>query len=436
MQIDATTIQDLGIFSQSEENSVFEFFNHTRTVSGKHRLYQNLSTPLNTIEAIEGISSTIRLFEQEQLSETISNGTIMVVEQFMEARVDTIPYKASFLNALTYKIFNNHDYRLAKYAVEHYRTFFKGLLEITTLFQGPDLPKPLAQIIQQINSILQNPDIQSFLEKDLNKNPGLSETLSLAHTIRYRIKRKISELVAAYAQIDAWSTIARIALLNKFVYPQWTSSDTPEITTENLYHLILKNPVPYTFSLHQKKNFMFLTSANMAGKSTFIKTVGIAVYLAHCGFPIPAQSMKLTPMDGLLTNINITDNLSRGESYFYNEVKRVSETVTKINNGKKWLVLIDELFKGTNVQDAMKCSITVIEGLLKIQSSLFILSTHLYEIADTLKKYENISFRYFETDIKNDIPIFNYTLREGVSNDRLGYLILKHLGVVKKLNDL
>jgi DNA mismatch repair ATPase MutS len=132
----------------------------------------------------------------------------------------------------------------------------------------------------------------------------------------------------------------------------------------------------------------------------------------------------------------VVDNISRGESYFYNEVQRIKATVTKINNGKKWLILIDELFKGTNIQDAMKCSSTVIEGLLKISNSLFVLSTHLYEIGEDLKKYPNISFKFFETTVEGDQLKFSYQLKDGISNDRLGYLILKKEGVVDMLQKL
>ncbi|HOZ69520.1 MAG TPA: DNA mismatch repair protein MutS, partial [Chitinophagaceae bacterium] len=102
----------------------------------------------------------------------------------------------------------------------------------------------------------------------------------------------------------------------------------------------------------------------------------------------------------------------------------------------KWLVLIDELFKGTNVQDAMKCSLTVIKGLIKIKNSLFILSTHLYEIGEELKTYPNISFRYFETNVTEDQLSFSYQLREGISNDRIGYVILKREKVVEMLENL
>jgi DNA mismatch repair ATPase MutS len=130
------------------------------------------------------------------------------------------------------------------------------------------------------------------------------------------------------------------------------------------------------------------------------------------------------------------DNIAKGESYFFNEVQRIRETLTKISGNNKWLVLIDELFKGTNVQDAMKCSMTVIKGLIKIRSSLFILSTHLYEIGEELKQYPNISFKYFETSVQGDELTFSYQLKDGISNDRLGYLILKREKVVEMLEKL
>ncbi|MBI2731721.1 MAG: DNA mismatch repair protein MutS, partial [Sphingobacteriales bacterium] len=172
------------------------------------------------------------------------------------------------------------------------------------------------------------------------------------------------------------------------------------------------------------------------GKSTFIKAVGVAVYLAHVGMGVPAEEMKLTLFDGILSNINVVDNIMKGESYFYNEVQRIKHTVLKINDGRKWLVLIDEIFKGTNIQDAMHCSTTVIKGLLKIQNSLFILSTHLYEIGDELKIYPNIQFKYFETSTEGEQLKFSYQLKDGISNDRLGYLILKREKVVEMLEKL
>lgn len=174
----------------------------------------------------------------------------------------------------------------------------------------------------------------------------------------------------------------------------------------------------------------------MAGKSTFIRSVGAAVFLAHIGMGVPAAKMQLTLFDGLLSNINVVDNISKGESYFYNEVQRIKNTILKVNDGRKWLILIDELFKGTNVQDAMKCSTVVIEGLIKIKNSLFILSTHLYEIGEALKSHSNIAFKYFETTVEDEQLKFSYHLQDGISNDRLGYLILKREKVIELLEGL
>ena len=140
--------------------------------------------------------------------------------------------------------------------------------------------------------------------------------------------------------------------------------------------------------------------------------------------------------DGLLSNIQVEDNISKGESYFFNEVQRIKKTIVKINDGRNWLILIDELFKGTNVQDAMKCSSSVIEGLRKMNNTLFILSTHLYEIGEALHQYPNIQFKFFETSVDEDQLVFSYQLKEGISNDRIGYLILKREGVVRMLENL
>ena len=200
--------------------------------------------------------------------------------------------------------------------------------------------------------------------------------------------------------------------------------------------MLLEEAVSYDIKMNKESNFIFLTGANMAGKSTLIKAVGLAVYMAHLGMGVPAANMQLSLFDGLLSNINISDNITKGESYFFNEVKRIKQTIEKINDGRNWLVLIDELFKGTNIQDAMKCSTAVIRGLINIKNCLFILSTHLYEIGDELKDLTTIEFKYFETILKENDLHFSYQLKEGVSQDRMGYMILKKEGVITLLDNL
>ncbi|MGG2319957.1 MutS-related protein, partial [Salmonella enterica] len=87
---------------------------------------------------------------------------------------------------------------------------------------------------------------------------------------------------------------------HQFVFPEIVETITPVLSVKQVYHPLLHTPVAYDVNLQQEKNFIFLTGANMAGKSTFIKAVGVAVYLAHVGMGVPAQHMRLSLFDGLL----------------------------------------------------------------------------------------------------------------------------------------
>jgi DNA mismatch repair ATPase MutS len=294
----------------------------------------------------------------------------------------------------------------------------------------------LKVLLEQIQMRINKPGLKEILDDFGATDMPTPKLLELGHFLKRRFRQESHELIEAYSKLDAYYSMACACKKYDLCFPEFIAGDEPEITASQLFHPLLHTPVSYDLNLTPEHNFLFLTGANMGGKSTFIKAVGVSVYLAHAGMGVPAKKMQLTLFDGLLSNINVVDNIMQGESYFFNEVQRIRKTIEKISDGKKWLILIDELFKGTNVQDAMKCSSTVIEGLLKIKNSLFILSTHLYEIGEDLKKYSHIQFKYFETSVINEQLYFSYQLKDGISNDRLGYLILKREGVVDLLEKL
>ena len=438
MEIDKVTLSDLSIFNTEEEFSIFNRLNFTVTSRGKEQLRKNLSTSLISLEEVEGVQHTINLVLKKmgKWPKHISNGTLMVVESFYESNIDPIPPQATSFTAYSYKLLHGPDFSLVKYATGHCFNFIKGMQSMVAVFLQKDSPLPLSRLLNNAQNILDKPQFEIIAKNNVSGDVTISELLQLGHFFRYHFKRQMLELVSIFAQMDAWYSMACAVKRYELIFPEIIQSDKPFIEATGLFHILLKEPVSYNITLNDETNFLFLTGANMAGKSTFIKSVGAAVFLAHTGMGVPATKMKLCFFDGMLSNINVIDNIVKGESYFYNEVQRIKATITKINDGRNWLILIDELFKGTNVQDAMKCSITVIEGLLKIKRSLFILSTHLYEIGEGLQKYPNIRFNFFETIITGDQLEFNYQLKEGISNDRLGYLILKQEGVVKMLKDL
>ncbi len=438
MQIDKTTLHDLAIVHSAEEQSVFHFLNHTHTNGGREVLKQLLQSPLATLDEIINRQQTLQFLIPllpKWPTNTITNGTILVLEKFYETPVSPYPARIGSLQATAYQLLQRTDYSLTKYTVEHTLQFLHGWQDIAHLLQNANNNQIVAWRNQIVNC-LQIPQVQTMLA--LPKSALLTpvQVLQAAYFLRHHFKQSMLLLIHLYHTLDAYLSLATACQQHQFCFPNFLNTPEPYLHISGLYHLQLHQPTAYEVQFSLQSNFLFLTGANMAGKSTFIKAVGIAVYLAHLGMGVPAQQMELCFFDGLLSNIHVADNLIKGESYFFNEVQRVKNTIQQISDGKKWLILIDELFKGTNVQDAMKCSTAVVEGLRKMPTAIFILSTHLYEIGAHLQQYTNIQFKYFETCVTNNQLTFHYQLKNGISNDRLGYLILQREGVVDLLNAL
>lgn len=437
MQIDKTTLADLSIFHSEEELSVVHFLDHTQTSGGREYLYDMVSKPLATVEAIHNNQQIIRELMQvaDRWPASITNGTVMVIARFYESQINKYPTQPNTINSFTYKLFNAPDFSLTRYTITHCIDFIKGMTQLSSLLRENSSSNQLRIWSERIDMLLNKGIIPEMgtLSKDGLVNWRM---LTYAQFIRFHYKNQMFELIDLYSRIDAFLSLSIACKKYDFSFPEIGVSEQPYIEATGLYHPLLQTPTAYDIDMSRDKNFLFLTGANMAGKSTFIKAVGVSVYLAHLGMGVPATTMQLSLFDGLLSNINVVDNIIKGESYFFNEVQRIRNTIEKISDGRNWLILIDELFKGTNVQDAMKCSTTVIEGLRKMKNVLFILSTHLYEIGEPLQQYSNIQFRYFETSVQNEQLVFSYQLKEGISNDRLGYLILRREGVVELLEKL
>lgn len=438
MEIDPITYNDLSITGTEAAHTLLGRLNFCTTHGGELYLHHLLTHPHKTVEQI---TQTQQILQQllpllAQWPQQISNGTLQVLEKLYEYNFDRIPHGHAPLEAFTYRILNKPDYSLIRFSVIHSIDFIKGMHQLYNLLQQQNAPVFLQQLLQQIRICLQPDSIQEIVHNEKSKLLQPARMLRLGHFLRYTFRDRAQELIDCYYRLDAWYSMAKAVHTYGLHFPEVTYRAEPYIRIKGLYHLLLEKPVAYDVELNPNSNFLFLTGANMAGKSTFIKSVGCAVYLAHVGMGVPAAEMQLSLFDGMLSNIQVQDNIVKGESYFYNEVQRIKNTVLKISDGRKWLVLIDELFKGTNIQDAMACSTTVIEGLLKIRKSLFILSTHLYEIGTALQQHPTIAFRYFETTANGEELHFSYQLKEGISNDRFGYLILKREKVVELLNNL
>lgn len=435
MEIDIKTLNDLSIFNNNQDQSVFDIFNHTRTNGGRAYLQNIFLNPQQQVNKIIDVQKTIQhiITKQSTWPLSITNGTIMVIEKFFETHIEKISASSHTINSFLYKLLHASDYKLIEYSVHHFTQFVQGFQQIIETFLNAEKHTLLHSILSKASAILSEEEIKRVIH---NPQKSTTEILRTGYFIKYYFKNSTRALIELYSQLDAYYGMALAVQKYQLHFPTWVTEYGPAFHAEGLYHPLLKQPVAYSIQLQHPQQFLFLTGANMAGKSTFIKAIGIAVFLAHIGMGVPAQTCSLSIFDGLLSNIQIADNINKGESYFFNEVQRIKQTILKISNKKRWLILIDELFKGTNVQDAMQCSAVVIKGLLQSKRSIFILSTHLYEIAETLQQRQNIQFKFFETQVVKDELIFSYQLQNGVSKDRIGYLILKREKVIELLEQL
>ena len=288
----------------------------------------------------------------------ITNGTILVMDKFLDYTLILFPRTLILFNSLTIQMVAQRRLSMVKYSVRHFADFYRGIRRLAKQFDDlADLPLSFKIYIERIFQLLKETPLQRLSETKNEPKFTLSQNLYFGFHLRGRYKTDTLELIEIFIGLMPgilWPWLSKHSI---FLFLNLLKRSNRLVDAKGLYHLLLPQPVAYDIEMNPEHNFLFLTGANMAGKSTLIKSVGSAVFLAHIGMGVPAQEMKLTLFDGLLSNINVVDNIAKGESFFFNEVQRIKNTIEKINNGKKWLVLIDELFKGTNVQDAMKCSL-------------------------------------------------------------------------------
>ncbi|MFA6058023.1 MAG: DNA mismatch repair protein MutS [Taibaiella sp.] len=434
MILDKTTLQDLS-FLQGE-HAVFTLINRCTTQAGTEALRKQVQAPPSTFEKLKEQQDAVRFWmdHPDSWTKRVSNGTMVMIEKFYES-ADGVAGRTNplglFINSIMQKVFNRNAYSFVRFSVSHLIDFLKGCNELVQLEQY----RPPAVILKELEAfkeVLALPLCQSLLQ--INDDAPQALLMDMSYRSRREIKHIILQMMERYARLDALQAMAVATLEHGWKMPELLPSEALHYQAQQLYHPLLKKPVAYDIEYTREKNFLFLTGANMSGKSTLIRAMGVGALLAHIGMGVPAQAMQISFLEGIITNMQVEDNIFLGESYFFAEVQRMKLTAQKLSRNRYHLVLMDELFKGTNVHDAYECSRAVVEGLLRQNDNLMALSTHLNELSENLKDEPNIWFRYCYTHITGDGKYqFTYQLKEGVSKDRIGYLVLKNEGVLDLL---
>lgn len=227
---------------------------------------------------------------------------------------------------------------------------------------------------------------------------------------------------------DAMNSFANYSFNHpEFVLPQ--VSTTHVIKVESIGHPMIaasKN-VMNSISL-SKKDFLIITGANMAGKSTFLRTLGSSIVMANCGLPVHATSFEYTPIK-LISSMRTSDSLAQEESYFYSELKRLKTIVDEINKEPYFLIL-DEILKGTNSHDKAEGSWKFVERIMKTETT-GIIATHDLSLCELEKEHSNIHNYYFDAEIINDELHFDYTLKKGVCKNMNASFLLRKMNITE-----
>jgi DNA mismatch repair ATPase MutS len=233
------------------------------------------------------------------------------------------------------------------------------------------------------------------------------------------VKDEIAHLMPRW--LDAWyelevlNSLANFAYLNPhYVLPN-ISSDANQFAARNLGHPLLKpeSKVCNDFESDEGRKIVILTGSNMAGKSTFLRTIGVNLCLAYAGAPVNADQLD-TSLFRLFTCIKVSDSVQDGLSYFYAEVKRLQALLAaaSVEGELPVLFLIDEIFRGTNSRERLIGSRSYIRALSQT-TAVGLVATHDLELIKLAEEIPGVVNHHFREEVRDGRMVFDYRLRPG-----------------------
>ena len=234
----------------------------------------------------------------------------------------------------------------------------------------------------------------------------------------------------AVGELDALCSLGTFAYNHPaYTYPTITNQPFCFLA-RNMGHPLMPEAqcVKNDAAIPSRPYFLIITGANMAGKSTYLRTIGVNYLLACMGCPVCCESLTLYPAQ-LITSLRTTDSLSDNESYFFAELKRLKRIIDLLDEGQKLFIILDEILKGTNSADKQKGSLDLIRQFMRLKAD-GIIATHdllLGTLADQFPEY--IRNYCFEADIKDNELTFSYRLREGVAQNMNACFLMRKMGI-------
>lgn len=476
---------DLDLFGNK---SLFQAINRTVTVEGKKRLATWLKQPLdqkNDIyqrqEAIQELSK-----QPEQFQSFYTNGKMTQEESNSLYKMEDLTQESSFFSQSSFwkimiwiipsgwillvigsvmagiaekwfGIYAAFSFVIAYWRAKEVNRLYQSVDKMELIFKGyANLIKCIEE--RDFSSLLLQQLKQSFKRNNLSASESLkqlshhigalNQRFSLAgvllnlfclrdvrHAIaleRWRLQHQSDMLswIETLGTFDAFYSLGNFAFNHpKYTYPE--IADTYfQMQGKGLGHPLMKPNICVTndIDIPQKPWFLIITGANMAGKSTYLRTIGVNYLLACTGLPVCAEKLVVYPAH-LVTSLRTSDSLSENESYFFAELKRLKMIIDRLQTGEKLFIILDEILKGTNSIDKQKGSLALMKQLVANQSC-GIIATHDLVLGTLEQEFpEQIKNYCFEADIQNDELSFSYQMRPGIAQNMNACFLMKKMGI-------
>jgi len=265
---------------------------------------------------------------------------------------------------------------------------------------------------------------------DNNASRIIKNLSKISSAFNQRLNMIAGLLLNIFLLWDALSSLACFAFNNPAYQLPKISEQKFLIQAEEMGHPLIhqKNRINNSIAISGQQQFVIITGANMAGKSTFLRTLGVNMILASTGAPVCAQAFEWSPIQ-IFTSIRTKDSLYKNESYFFAELKQLKVLIDQLQSGKRLFIILDEILKGTNSKDKQTGSMHLIEQLIRLKAS-GIIATHDLALGDLVKTYpNNISNMRFEVEFNNDELVFDYKLKSGISQNMNATFLMKKMGI-------
>ena len=305
--------------------------------------------------------------------------------------------------------------------IENYKNNLKSLTQEVQKLKSkmysfiPKKVKSEADYLFEYINILFLLDVRNFNSslKEINKN--------------YQNLRKIYLLIG---ELDALRSVASYReSLDYYSFPKLNRNNKNKLEIKDAYHPLLEEPVANSLKLNNKG--MIITGSNMAGKSTFLRTIGLNILMAQTIATCPAKELKGT-MFNILTSISRTDNILKGKSFYFSEAERLLQLINSIENNIPSLCIIDELLSGTNSLERFHAAHEILDYLNK-NNVLTIAATHDLNLADSLENKYNCY--HFNDKVSKKGLNFDYKLKKGTAVNGNAIKLLQYLGYPQEITE-